>query len=62
MLPDAQHLHINAVIGLMIAFGVAFELPLVVFYLVVFNLVPYKTFRKNWRTVYVVAARRSAPW
>lgn len=53
VLPDAQT-YLNAIIGFMIAFGVAFELPLVVFYLVVFNLVPYKTFRKNWRTVYVV--------
>ena len=53
VLPDAAP-YIKTVIGLEIAFGIAFELPLIVFYLIVFNLVPYKTFRKNWRTIYVV--------
>jgi sec-independent protein translocase protein TatC len=52
-LPDAES-YLKAILGLLIAFGVAFQLPLVIFYLVVFNLVPYKTFRKNWRTIYVV--------
>lgn len=37
-----------------IAFGFAFQLPLIVFYLIVFNIVPYKKLRKNWRIVYVV--------
>ncbi len=46
--------YIHTVLGLMVAFGVAFELPLVIFYLSVFNLVPYKTFRKNWRVVYII--------
>lgn len=53
VLPDANY-YLKTVLGLLIAFGFAFELPLIVFYLTVFNLVPYKTFRKNWRTVYVV--------
>ena len=53
VLPDAEY-YIKAILGLLLAFGFAFELPLIVFYLTVFNLVPYKTFRKNWRTVYVV--------
>ena len=53
VLPDAQT-YIKAILGFLVAFGLAFELPVIVFYLVVFNLVPYKTFRKNWRTVYVV--------
>lgn len=35
-------------------FGLAFEVPVVVFYLVYFNVVPYATLRKNWRTVWVV--------
>lgn len=52
-LPDAET-YIKAILGLLIAFGVAFQLPLIIFYLVVFNLVPYKKFRKNWRTIYVV--------
>lgn len=53
VLPDAST-YLKTVLGLEIAFGFAFELPLIIFYLTVFNLVPYKTFRKNWRTVYVV--------
>lgn len=53
VLPDAET-YIKAVLGIEIAFGIAFELPLIVFYLIVFNLVPYKTFRGNWRTIYVV--------
>jgi sec-independent protein translocase protein TatC len=35
-------------------FGIAFELPLVVFYLTVFNIVPYKKLRASWRVVYIV--------
>ncbi|MBN2822443.1 MAG: twin-arginine translocase subunit TatC [Coriobacteriia bacterium] len=38
----------------MVGFGVAFEVPIVVFYLVYFEVVPYKTLRQNWRTVWVV--------
>ena len=37
-----------------IGFGFAFELPLIVFYLVIFDVVPYKKLRGSWRTVYVV--------
>ena len=37
-----------------IAFGFAFQLPLIVFYLLIFNIIPYKKLRKNWRIVYVV--------
>ena len=37
-----------------IAFGFAFQLPLIVFYLIIFNIVPYKRLRKSWRMVYVV--------
>ncbi|WP_449136342.1 twin-arginine translocase subunit TatC, partial [Senegalimassilia anaerobia] len=29
------------------------ELPLVIFYLVVFNVVPYKKLRDSWRGIYV---------
>jgi sec-independent protein translocase protein TatC len=35
-------------------FGMAFEVPVIVFYLVYFNVIPYATLRKNWRTVWVV--------
>ena len=41
---------------LMIGFGVAFELPLIVFYLAVFHIVPYAAFRASWRVIYVVLA------
>ncbi|MDR2957683.1 MAG: twin-arginine translocase subunit TatC [Coriobacteriales bacterium] len=44
---------INTIILFEIGFGVAFELPLVVFYLTVFNIVPYKKLRESWRVVYV---------
>jgi sec-independent protein translocase protein TatC len=36
-----------------IGFGIAFQLPLVIFYLSIFHLVPYSTMRKNWRYIYV---------
>ena len=44
----------------LLAFGVAFELPLVIFYLTVFNIVPYKKLRKSWRVVYIVLLVLSA--
>jgi sec-independent protein translocase protein TatC len=37
-----------------LAFGLAFETPVVVFYLVFFGIVPYAKLRKSWRTVYLV--------
>ena len=51
-LPDLVD-YINTEILLMIGFGVAFELPLIVFYLAVFHIVPYVKFREAWRYVYV---------
>jgi len=45
--------YIDIIIKLEIAFGFAFELPLIIFYLVIFNIVPYKKLRGSWRTVYV---------
>jgi sec-independent protein translocase protein TatC len=38
---------------MLIVFGVAFQLPIIVFYLLIFNIVPYKVLRKNWRVVYL---------
>ena len=46
--------YINIEILLMIGFGVAFELPLIVFYLAVFHIVPYAKFRSAWRYIYVI--------
>ena len=45
--------YINIEILLMIGFGVAFELPLIVFYLAVVHIVPYSKFRSAWRYIYV---------
>ena len=46
--------YIDTIIKFELGFGVAFELPLIVFYLVIFDVVPYKKLRGSWRTVYVV--------
>lgn len=46
--------YIDIIIKFEIAFGCAFELPLLIFYLVVFNIVPYKKLRQSWRVVYIV--------
>ena len=46
--------YLNTEVLLMIGFGVAFELPLFVFYLAVFHIVPYAMFRGAWRYIYVI--------
>lgn len=46
--------YIDIIIKFEIAFGVAFELPLVIFYLVIFDVIQYKKLRQSWRIVYVV--------
>ena len=53
VIPDAQKFF-QGVIMLLIGFGIGFELPIVVFYLVIFNIVPYAKLRAQWRVVYVV--------
>lgn len=50
---DAED-YINIITLLELGFGVVFELPLLIFYLSIFHLVPYKSFRENWRIIYVV--------
>lgn len=45
--------YIDIIIKFELAFGIAFELPLVVFYLVIFDIVPYKKLRDSWRVVYI---------
>ena len=45
--------YLNIYMLLEIGFGLAFQLPLVIFYLSVLHLVPYKTFREQWRIAYV---------
>lgn len=45
--------YITIIIKFLLSFGVAFEIPLVVFYLVIFKIVPYKKLRSSWRYIYV---------
>jgi sec-independent protein translocase protein TatC len=45
--------YVDVIIKFEIGFGIAFELPIVIFYLVIFNIVPYKKLRASWRFVYV---------
>lgn len=56
----------SGVMLLFLAFGIGFELPVVVFYLMIFNIVPYKKLRQNWRVVWValmiVAAVATPDW
>ncbi len=46
--------YLNMIMLFEIGFGCAFELPIVIFYLVIFHLVPYRTLRQQWRYVYVI--------
>lgn len=50
--PTAED-YLNMIMLFEIGFGLAFELPLVIFYLVVLHLVPYRTMRQQWRYVYI---------
>lgn len=52
ILPEAGR-WIDIIIKFELGFGFAFELPLVVFYLVLFNIVPYSKLRASWRVVYI---------
>ena len=44
---------LDIMMKLEVGFGTAFELPIAIFYLSTLHLVPYKTFRSQWRYVYV---------
>lgn len=46
--------YIKFIMVFILAFGVAFELPVVIFYLILFDIVSYKKLRSSWRVVYVV--------
>ncbi|HET6498041.1 MAG TPA: twin-arginine translocase subunit TatC [Coriobacteriia bacterium] len=64
-MPEASTYFQGAVL-LLLGFGLAFQLPVVVFYLMVFNIVPYEKLRANWRVVYtllmVLAASATPDW
>ena len=59
VLPAASD-YIKFLILFLIAFGLAFELPLVVFYLILFDIIPYKKLRENWRVAYIALLVLSA--
>lgn len=44
---------VDIIIKFEVGFGAAFELPLIVFYLTIFEVVPYAKLRASWRTVYI---------
>lgn len=52
IMPETKQ-YIDTIIKFELGFGFAFELPLIVFYLVIFGIVPYKKLRESWRVVYV---------
>ena len=52
VMPNAAS-YIDVIIKFEIGFGIAFELPIIIFYLVIFNIVPYKKLRASWRYIYV---------
>lgn len=51
---------------MLVGFGLAFEIPIIVFYSIGFGLIPYKKLRENWRFVYaglaVIAAVATPDW
>lgn len=65
VLPEAARF-LSGITLLMLGFGLAFELPVVVFYLLLFDIVSYKKLRASWRVVYVllmiVAAVATPDW
>lgn len=52
VLPEAGS-WVDIIIKFEIGFGIGFEMPLIVFYLVMFKVVPYEKLRARWREVYV---------
>ena len=52
VMPNAAS-YVDVIIKFEIGFGIAFELPILIFYLVIFNIVPYKKLRESWRFVYI---------
>lgn len=65
ILPSADRF-LTGITLLLVGFGMAFEIPIVVFYAVGFGLIPYKKLRGSWRYVYtalaVVAAVATPDW
>lgn len=45
---------VNVVEFFLLGFGIAFQTPIVVFYLVYFGVISYRKLRESWRIIYVV--------
>ncbi|MCL2503937.1 MAG: twin-arginine translocase subunit TatC [Coriobacteriia bacterium] len=54
-LPNADT-YLTGVLLLLLGFGAAFEVPIVVFYAIGFGLIPYHSLRGSWRYVYTILA------
>lgn len=52
IIADAEDF-LSTILLLEIGFGIAFELPLIIFYLSILHVVPYRTLRQQWRYIYV---------
>lgn len=52
IIADAED-YLDIMMKLEVGFGIAFQLPLIIFYLSILHLVPYATFRSQWRYIYV---------
>ncbi|HEY3317493.1 MAG TPA: twin-arginine translocase subunit TatC [Coriobacteriia bacterium] len=59
IMPMADKL-LSSVLLFMLAFGIGFETPVVVFLLIATGMVPYQKMRKNWRIAYLVISIVSA--
>lgn len=59
VIPSADSL-LTGVLLFMVAFGVGFETPVVVFLLIITGLVSYSKLRKNWRVAYLIISVVSA--
>lgn len=57
---------VTSILWFLFGFGIAFQTPVVVFYLVYFGVVPYRTLRRNWRVAWVamviIAAMATPDW
>lgn len=45
--------YVDIIIKFELGFGIAFQLPIIIFYLVAFDIVPYKKLRGAWRYIYI---------
>lgn len=65
MIPSADRF-LTGIGLLLVGFGLAFEIPIAVFYAIGFGLIPYRKMRENWRYAYstlaIIAAIATPDW